>query len=537
MKKIRRFFVGENQYPFWNPRSGIQGGMVVGFIIAIILLFIKTAIGANYYVDCSAGSDGSGTYASPWNVYTSHIANDLSNSDGVYFKGGVTCTLNGSTRDKITITNSSVTIGCYDGDGDTTCETIDITTGANMPKFDGGDTYPGGDYEHFLRIHAANVTVQDLWITNMVQGDGIQANGDTQAGNSATIQRCRVDDIWRQGISGRDCDNCTFTENYISNVLLVNDDSCTEVGSAGLTCDYGCDNTVISYNTVKQVYGECIGGYFSYNTGNPIIIEYNTVYNCRSASIHSSESEYVVRYNIVGVFDEGGDGYEPHFYSGTYPNCTLETKSGAIAVNSTDNNSTAFDSKFHIYGNFVFGYKQDPGIACDMTEAARTQGDTIECLIYNNTLVDNGPNIQTHHLGTDDGVQSYIYNNISVFYDQSAYHGHDIDANGRTTYDYNLWDSDPSDDDVEGAHDPSYADAALSTQAGYVWPATITTITEDDFKINSGSPAIDVGETLGSPYNSDFWETVRPQGSAYDIGAFEYGTQEEQSDISGLELN
>jgi hypothetical protein len=43
-----------------------------------------------------------------------------------------------------------------------------------------------------------------------------------------------------------------------------------------------------------------------------------------------------------------------------------------------------------------------------------------------------------------------------------------------------------------------------------------------DFRLQSGSPAIDKGATL-SVVPTDFNGTKRPQGSGYDIGAFEYG--------------
>jgi hypothetical protein len=575
-------------------------------IFLFIFAFALIAESANYYVDCSdSGSTNLGTYAEPFKDLSSI---SVSNGDGVYFKGGVTCTLNGGTNDKITIINSNTTWGCYDGDGDFSCENIVISTGANMPKFDGGDTYPGGDYEHFIRIHAQYVTVQDLWVTNMVAGDGIQANGNSQSGNNAVIQRCRVDDIWRQGISGNDCDNCTFTGNYISNVYLENGINCTDVSGVGLTCDYGCDGTVMSYNIVDGVYGEGIGHYWS-NNSTDIIIEYNVVHNTRSAGIHGSEGEATIRYNIVGVHDANQDGYEPHFHGGTYPNCINPFKSGGIAVNATDAGSTgAVDSSWKIYGNFVHGTRAigsalRAGIECSITAAARTQGDTIECLVYNNTLVDNEINIRLNKAGSAMSIDSHVKNNISVYYDGAfsgtatsdpsndangyfydsgfgfvddefnsftlfitsgsasgnsytiddtvaasnrldctgdnlysdgvrsgdtyilGRHASESDPNNETAWDYNLWSSEPR-VDVQGGNDPSYADADLVTKSGYVWPTTITAIDEEDFKILSDSPAVNVGYTLGSPYDSDFWGTSRPFGSAYDIGAYEY--------ISGL---
>jgi hypothetical protein len=42
-----------------------------------------------------------------------------------------------------------------------------------------------------------------------------------------------------------------------------------------------------------------------------------------------------------------------------------------------------------------------------------------------------------------------------------------------------------------------------------------------DLKLKSGSTAIDKGHTIGI-MNTDFDGTLRPSGSAYDIGAYEY---------------
>ena len=44
----------------------------------------------------------------------------------------------------------------------------------------------------------------------------------------------------------------------------------------------------------------------------------------------------------------------------------------------------------------------------------------------------------------------------------------------------------------------------------------------NDFHLQSGSPAINAGLTLGAPYNVDYAGTARPQGAGYDMGAYEF---------------
>lgn len=65
----------------------------------------------------------------------------------------------------------------------------------------------------------------------------------------------------------------------------------------------------------------------------------------------------------------------------------------------------------------------------------------------------------------------------------------------------------------------SLASATLSSEI-----LADTGFTLNDLMPSSSSPVVDVGATLGSPYNVDFAGTSRPQGSAYDIGAMEYTT-------------
>src|SRR5689334_21481087 len=44
-----------------------------------------------YYVDCSAGSNGNGTQASPWNTLTTVNATTFAAGDSILLKRGTTC--------------------------------------------------------------------------------------------------------------------------------------------------------------------------------------------------------------------------------------------------------------------------------------------------------------------------------------------------------------------------------------------------------------------------------------------------------------
>jgi parallel beta-helix repeat protein len=104
------------------------------------------------------------------------------------------------------------------------------------------------------------------------------------------------------------------------------------------------------------------------------------------------------------------------------------------------------------------------------------------CKVYNNTTFDNpGWNIYT----IDGGSGREIRNNIA--YPKGIYAGSGVESTNNLI------------------SNPNFVDA----------PA-------NDFRLLSSSPAVDAGMTL-SLVTGDFAQNPRPQGSAYDIGAYEFG--------------
>ena len=51
-----------------------------------------------------------------------------------------------------------------------------------------------------------------------------------------------------------------------------------------------------------------------------------------------------------------------------------------------------------------------------------------------------------------------------------------------------------------------------------------TSISGRDFSLEGNSPGIDAGQTQGNPFNIDMIGVSRPQGSAFDMGAYEYSS-------------
>jgi parallel beta-helix repeat protein len=122
---------------------------------------------------------------------------------------------------------------------------------------------------------------------------------------------------------------------------------------------------------------------------------------------------------------------------------------------------------------------------------------------FNNTIF----NVSLSGISYHDYTQPEIKNNI--VYNATAPRDGDIvkwdlEGSGEATVASNLCSTSSAHCTLEG--DPRFIDPSAG-----------------DFRLQADSPAIDQGEPLGSPYDTDADGFPRPNDCCYDIGAYEFG--------------
>ncbi len=148
-------------------------------------------------------------------------------------------------------------------------------------------------------------------------------------------------------------------------------------------------------------------------------------------------------------------------------------------------------------------------------------GGSSSARVMNNTFYNNSG----FAVGSETSISLTIKNNI---FDSNTYALANIIATSFAT-DYNLFNNNTN----IGLGGPSgltpYTDLASWQAEGYdehsfEGDPVFTSISSgtEDFYILSGSPAIDTGLDLSDYFTTDMNGSPRPQGSGYDVGAYEY---------------
>ena len=268
-------------------------------------------------------------------------------------------------------------------------------------------------------------------------------------------------------------------------------------------------NVIIRNNLIDSTYGEAlyIGGTNncpSYgNSHGNIFIENNTI---RNAGINGAQGDGIdlkdgltnvtVRGNVIsgsqniGITSAG-------VYSGTQ-NLVIEknkvfngrNRGIQVAGNWGTPNGVI------VRNNIVYS---NSNIGISFT------GSQSNIKVYSNTAYNNAG----QGLGVGN-VNGLISNNNLVFDNNSNGNQMTIWSSTNITSDYNLWSpiSGYSSEGLNSINESDPSILAVSPSSG-------------DFYLKSGSPAIDKGISIGS-FSDDYAGISRPQGSAWDIGAYEY---------------
>ena len=159
----------------------------------------------------------------------------------------------------------------------------------------------------------------------------------------------------------------------------------------------------------------------------------------------------------------------------------------------------------HIYNNIAYNNGLS-GIA--LSTAGESGSHPVRSIrIINNTFTNNGSGIWGGGISIEnpDASDVVIRNNICS---QNRWFQINVEVSAAgLTIDHNLIHGTRGDDELDGTDivegDPRFASASGA-----------------NFHLNDGSPAIDAGSSADAPMD-DFDGNPRPQGSGYDIGAFE----------------
>jgi len=303
------------------------------------------------------------------------------------------------------------------------------------------------------------------------------ANTVLSGGSAGTV--LRVED---EGGAGADfeCDGITFRNGFAE-----------RGGGLHITTS---GNVTLSSNAVHGSHAGEFGGGMYISTNGTITLSHNTIYDNNSdyygggASIHGGA--LIMTANVVR--DNIGDG-------------------AAGGIHTSCHSISLLNNLF--YGNSAQWYHG----------AILAEGDAIK--VINNTIVYNyaeGIGAGLTVMLNEDSDRAVITNNI-IYGNSGHYEGNDLvirndqNENG-TASPVSLLNNDfdqsaaGTDITIPFSIDPSNLDNKYPL---FVNPGT------DDYNLIEGSPCIDAGTSTEAP-STDIAGTSRPQGSGYDMGAYEY---------------
>ncbi|NIM17494.1 MAG: DUF1565 domain-containing protein, partial [Candidatus Aminicenantes bacterium] len=436
-------------------------------LIIIAVVTCGQAYAANYYVAKSGNDANPGTEAQPW-LTIQKAADTMVAGDTVYIKAGtykerVIPQNSGSAGNYITYTAYSNDAVIIDG------------SGISLPY----------DWGGLVDIsQRAYIKISGLQIRNAGPNDnntGILVDYSSYI----IIENNYTKNTTSSGIGVWDSNNITVDNNEVE--LACNDGE-QECISIAVTDTFEVKNNHVHHSGLGTIGGEGICLKDGSSDGK--------VYN-----------NHVHHLNRLGIYM---DAWDKHTYNiDVYRNVvhdingndcfTFAAESGGLLENIT------------LYNNI--GYNADlNGVSVSLNGDAAVK-PMKDITIINNTFYNNGRGIWGGGISVENpNAQNVVIRNNIV--SQNHIYQIEVEPNvpmQNLTVDHNLIHGFRDyDDEIKGSNyvegDPLFVNAPGA-----------------DFHLQQNSPAIDSGSSTGAPAN-DHDGNTRPQGSGYDIGAYEYVT-------------
>jgi hypothetical protein len=459
------------------------------FSAAAGLALFSAPLAAQTYFVSPAGDDGNpGTEAEPW-LTIQHAADVAAAGDTVMIMEG-TYTESGNTNRAMITPASSGEPGNL------------VTYRANPGDhvvIDGG-----GERSFAFELNGLDyIRIEGLEITGTT-AHGILVSWESEHGFGIEIMG---NDIHDCGVGSPD--SAAVYYRYARGGL-IEDNTLHHNGGDGITMDV-TDGIVVRGNAIFENAVDGIKG----GGSGTIIIENNAIHDMTSGEHHGDCIQYM--------------GNEAVIRGNVFYNCTQDVYIDTYS----DPAGASPRGDFYIYNNVI--YNPDPGP--DGTEgfyngiSIDQRYNTINALyVFNNTIV----NQNSGHGGFGNGsADDYrigtlvVMNNIFL----NSVNGIDFEAADTVEMDYNLYWNEFRDWYLPGfvAFDefrtafPDYEAHGMAADPLLALELTSTNpITDPDFTLQESSPAVDAGVDLAAYFTTDIIGMVRPQGAAWDMGAYEY---------------
>ena len=495
------------------------------FSLLLILLSTCPGWGATYYVKNGGNDSLAGTSdATAW-ATIAKVQSTVRSGDTVYFRSQDTWT----GADPLLNAVTGVT---YDGStyGSGTRATLRATSRVRgygvVQIYVSNVTFKGFKVDsNYLSIGGiyiggtsptpsgdiSNITVDNCEVTNGITSDNpdpsyyyailVGARGTSTTSN-VTVKNCIVHDVGHEGIAVYPHWGAT-APNRVNGALIRNN---------------------IIYNT-GQVPSNRHKPLSITNDSDNITMEFNTVYNC-PAGIgvanygpgYTGPDEYpnnfIIRYNLIDLGGVGTSAFVtngyfgfPHFYGdgAFYGNILINSK---INLGGLDYHS----GSIKIYNNTVYVPTTVSPPIYMIPNCSNTSGIEIK----NNILVTGS---QIYPIKDLDGCLTNHSNNL-------IYTTRVNEVVLTTARTYKMSDLEDWEPTIQKTN-PNFTGGTLPTGFSGNYGESMVPNT-NYFLPQVGSPAIDNGTALGSPYDGCIngaglaTPIIRPRGIAYDIGAYEY---------------